>query len=143
MGSHVLHLVLAAIVLIALQFLPSSASAHSGHDREGHAHGRHVAHHEMTLVQSVDPAASRTETASSGPSAGMAVMAPSHGEPCALNCLACAGGGTACCGAVMILPSAPGLPRRASLPVAVAARDVPTPTGIGPKALHEPPKPNA
>ena len=43
----------------------------------------------------------------------------------------------------MILTAAPGLPRRAGLPVAVVARDVPTPTGIGPEALHEPPKPHA
>ncbi|MBX9930016.1 MAG: hypothetical protein K2Y56_00490 [Methylobacterium sp.] len=138
---HILRLLLAAIVMIAAYMMPSVASAHEGHGAKGH--GSHHSHqvHDLKPSGSTEVA---TTSAMSSVRPAAAVMAPETTEACSPRCLACTGCSViGCCGTAVILAFSGGLPLRIGHAVVLIAATSPTPSGIGPEALAEPPRSHA
>lgn len=134
--QRIIGLIWAAVLVIAVQFVPSIASAHSGHEHHAGAGAPHAA----TVKQQAHQTAERTtrEAALTKPGQQDRKASTPSGGACTDGCY---GTGLGCCGAVLTDTTA------ASFHVAGRVQRVEPISdqlgGIDPDTLARPPKPLA
>jgi hypothetical protein len=141
----VLRMIGAAILLIAVQFAPIAARAHSGHGHEPdghqlqaqhfHAHGAaaataaHATSSDHAPAAPAEPAAQVEASAQNSPDAQ-----PSTANACVMGCC----GSTGCCGAALAAVS-PSLPPKAC-PLRIGFARPISVRGVDPQGLRKPPR---
>jgi hypothetical protein len=127
-------LIWAAAVLVAAQFLPGVAQAHSGHDHASHSVA--VASSELSAEPAKPAEATRAAAVTELASADSDAMPAAPSGGCNGSCC---GTGAGCCGAALLFSPSAALPK-----VGVARQPIgsasPIPPGIDPDALRKPPK---
>lgn len=156
MKQRLATLIWAAILVVAIQFVPSLALAHSGHDHHagtatasvpgGHHHGHGAAGHaDMNAVHAQIGVAHHDIGVKAAEPAQVIVAASDadegDGSPPASCIGGCCGISFGCCGAVLA-GAPPDLPDSGGGDDVVAALYA-RPSGIDPDALIRPPKPLA
>ena len=138
----VLRMIGAAILLIAVQFAPVAAMAHTGHGPDAHhqGHSLHVhgivsgiahavASEQASAVHDAAPTQQTEATARSTPGAQ-----PADSGACVMGCCGCTG----CCAAALA-SIAPSLPPKACSPRIGFARVLAV-AGLDPGSLRKPPR---
>lgn len=128
--GQLLRILGAAIMLIAVQFMPLPARAHIGHGHGVSAHAAHLHHHAPSLSAKILAPAMGVMVA------GELRAAPQEVQDVAVNCGICVAG---CCGAALAAASPTSIPPVARLRDRDLEASIPG-RGREPDGLRRPPR---